>query len=117
VAGRFRAPDELTDDDVRRHHPRFQVDNLRSNASVAERLRVIAEDHGVSPAQLALAWLLAQGDDIVPIPGTSRIEHLEQNFAAAFLELTPDDVARIADAFPPGSAAGDRYADMSLVNR
>ena len=117
LAGRFHAPDELTDGDVRRHHPRFQGDNLRSNASVAERLRTIAENRGVTPAQLALAWLLAQGEDIVPIPGTSRIGHLEQNFAAAFLELAPDEVARIGEAFPPGSAAGDRYADMSLVNR
>jgi len=117
LAGRFRDPAELTAGDVRRNHPRFRGDNLRSNAAVAARLSAIAEARGVTPAQLALAWLLAQGDDIVPIPGTARTEHLEQNLAAAFLVLTPDELVSIGEAFPPGAAAGDRYADMSLVNR
>ncbi len=71
----------------------------------------------MTPAQLALAWLLAQGDDIVPIPGTAHIGHLEQNIAAAALTLTAEEVASIRDAFPPGAAAGPRYADMTLVNR
>jgi aryl-alcohol dehydrogenase-like predicted oxidoreductase len=117
LAGRFHDPSELAVGDVRLHHPRFRDDNLRSNAAVAERLRVIAEARLVSPAQLALAWLLAQGHDIVPIPGTASTEHLEQNVAAASLELAPEELASIGEAFPPGAAAGDRYADMSLVNR
>jgi aryl-alcohol dehydrogenase-like predicted oxidoreductase len=117
LAGRFRDPAELPNGDVRRNHPRFRGDNLRSNAAVAARLAAIAEARGVTPAQLALAWLLAQGDDIVPIPGTARTEHLDQNVAAASLELAPEELASIGEAFPLGAAAGDRYADMSLVNR
>lgn len=117
LAGRFSDPAELTAGDVRRHHPRFQGGNLRSNAAIAGRLRAIAEARGVTPAQLALAWLLAQGEDIVPIPGTARIGHLEQNVESASLRLTADELASIQEAFPPGVAAGDRYADMSLVNR
>jgi aryl-alcohol dehydrogenase-like predicted oxidoreductase len=117
LAGGFRDPAELAAGDVRRHHPRFRGDNLRSNAVVAARLRDIAAARGVSPSQLALAWLLAQGDDIVPIPGTARAEHLEQNVAAGFLEFASEELASISDAFPPGTAVGDRYADMSLVNR
>jgi aryl-alcohol dehydrogenase-like predicted oxidoreductase len=117
LAGRFTDPEQLVATDVRRQHPRFQGDNLRSNAAVAARLRAIAEARGVTPAQLALAWLLAQGDDIVPIPGTASIEHLEENFASAAVELSPAELASISAAFPPGAAAGDRYADMSLVNR
>ncbi|MGH3302208.1 MAG: aldo/keto reductase [Streptosporangiaceae bacterium] len=117
LAGRFSDPEQLVAGDVRRHHPRFQGDNLRSNAAVAARLLAIAEARGVTPAQLALAWLLAQGNDVVPIPGTASIEHLEQNIASASLEFTPAELASTGAAFPPGAAAGDRYADMSLVNR
>jgi len=117
LAGRFSDPAELAAEDVRRHHPRFQGENLRSNTAVAARLQVIAQNRGVTPAQLALAWLLAQGHDIVPIPGTASVEHLEQNLAAAALELSPTELASLGEAFPPGAAAGDRYADMSLVNR
>jgi aryl-alcohol dehydrogenase-like predicted oxidoreductase len=117
LAGRFSDPAELAAEDVRRHHPRFQGDNLRSNAAVAARLHSIAQARGVTPAQLALAWLLAQGSDIVPIPGTASTEHLEQNLASAALNLSPAELASLGEAFPPGAAAGDRYADMSLVNR
>jgi aryl-alcohol dehydrogenase-like predicted oxidoreductase len=117
LAGRFSDPAELGAGDVRRAHPRFQGENLRSNAALAARLRAIAGDRGVTPAQLALAWLLAQGGDIVPIPGTAHIGHLEQNIAAAALTLSAGEVATLRDAFPPGAAAGPRYADMTLVNR
>jgi len=117
LAGRFSDPAELTTADIRRQHPRFQGANLQSNAAVAARLRAIAEARQITPAQLALAWLLAQGDDIVPIPGTGRIGHLEQNVASASVRLTPAELASIGAAFPPGVAAGDRYADMSLLNR
>ena len=117
LAGRFSDPAELGATDIRRQHPRFQAGNLQSNAAVAARLRAIAEAREITPAQLALAWLLAQGDDIVPIPGTARIGHLEQNVASASVRLTAAELAGIQEAFPPGVAAGDRYADMSLVNR
>jgi aryl-alcohol dehydrogenase-like predicted oxidoreductase len=117
LAGRFRDPAELAAGDVRRNHPRFRGDNLQSNAAVAARLQAMADARGVTPAQLALAWLLTQGDDIVPIPGTARTGHLEQNIAAAYLKLAPEELASIGESFPPGAAAGDRYADMSLVNR
>jgi aryl-alcohol dehydrogenase-like predicted oxidoreductase len=117
LAGRFSDPAELAAEDVRRHHPRFQGDNLRSNAAVAARLHSIAQARGVTAAQLALAWLLAQGSDIVPIPGTASSEHLEQNLASATLDLSPAELASLGEAFPPGAAAGERYADMSLVNR
>jgi aryl-alcohol dehydrogenase-like predicted oxidoreductase len=80
-------------------------------------LRAIAEARQITPAQLALAWLLEQGEDIVPIPGTASIAHLEQNVAAASVRLSADELASIGDAFPPGVAAGDRYPDMSLLNR
>jgi len=117
LAGRFSDPAELTAGDVRRHHPRFRDANLQANAAVAARLRAIADAREITPAQLALAWLLAQGEDIVPIPGTASIEHLEQNIASASVRLTAAELASIQEAFPPGVAAGDRYADMSLVNR
>jgi aryl-alcohol dehydrogenase-like predicted oxidoreductase len=117
LAGGFADPSELAPSDVRRKHPRFLGDNLRANAEVAARLRDIAASHGGTPAQLAIAWLMAQGDDIVPIPGTGKIGHLEQNMAAADLELTEAEVRQLSDAFPPGAASGDRFADMSLLDR
>jgi aryl-alcohol dehydrogenase-like predicted oxidoreductase len=117
LAGRFSDPAELAADDVRRQHPRFQGDNLRSNAAVVARLQAVAQARRITPAQLALAWLMAQGNDIVPIPGTASIRHLEQNLGSAALELSPAELASLGEAFPPGAAAGDRYADMSLVNR
>jgi len=117
LAGGFADPSELSPSDVRRKHPRFLGDNLRANAEVAARLRDIAASHGCTPAQLAIAWLMAQGDDIVPIPGTGKIGHLEQNMAAADLELTEAEVRQLSEAFPPGAASGDRFADMSLLDR
>ena len=117
LAGRFSDPAELMAGDVRRHQPRFSDGNLQANAELAARFAAIASGRQITPAQLALAWLLEQGDDIVPIPGTSRMEHLEQNLASASVRLTDAELARIAEAVPPGAAAGDRYADMSLVNR
>jgi aryl-alcohol dehydrogenase-like predicted oxidoreductase len=117
LAGRFSEPGQLGTNDIRRQHPRFLGDNLRANAVIAARLRAIADGRGVAPAQLALAWLLAQGEDIVPIPGTASVEHLEQNLAAASLQLSPEELTSITDAFPSGITAGDRYADMSVLNR
>jgi aryl-alcohol dehydrogenase-like predicted oxidoreductase len=117
LSGRFRSPDDLEEGDFRRHNPRFQGENFELNLELVERVREIAAEKGVTPAQLALAWILAQGEDIVPIPGTKRHERLEENVAAAGVELTDDDLDRIEAAFPKGATAGDRYPDMSSVNR
>ena len=114
LAGRFTSPDELADDDFRKRHPRFSGDNVEHNLRLAERVREVAEAKGVTPAQVALAWVLSRGADVVPIPGTKRRTYLEQNAAAAGVELTADELA-VLDAL--GTAAGDRYADMSAVNR
>src|SRR5206468_4464044 len=114
LAGRFRTPDELDEGDFRKNHPRFQGDNLERNRRLAETVQAVAEEKGVTPAQVALAWVLSRGDDIVPIPGTKRRTYLEQNAAASEVELSADDCVRL-DAI--GNASGDRYADMSTVNR
>ena len=117
LAGRFTSPDELDEGDFRRTGPRFTGDNLRANLRLAEKVKQIAAEKGVTPAQLAIAWLLARGDDIVPIPGTKRRAYLEQNAAAADVELTVDDLARIDAELP--ETAGERYdaAGMASVNR
>jgi aryl-alcohol dehydrogenase-like predicted oxidoreductase len=117
LSGRFRSPDELREDDFRRTGPRFTGENLEANLRLAAKVEEIANDKGVTPAQLAIAWVLAQGDDIVPIPGTKRRAYLEQNVGAVEVELTDDDLARIAAELP--EAAGARYneAGMASVNR
>ena len=116
LSGRFTSPDELDADDFRRSGPRFTGANLEANLKLAAKVAAIAEAKGVTPAQLALAWVLAQGDDIVPIPGTKRRTYLEQNAAAVDVELTADDLARIDAELP--EVAGDRYneAGMAAVN-
>jgi aryl-alcohol dehydrogenase-like predicted oxidoreductase len=116
LTGRFARTDDLADDDFRRSHPRFQGENLERNLQLVERVRAIAEEKGVAPGQLALAWVLAQGDDVVPIPGTKRVQYLEQNAGAADVELTEDDLRRLDEAAPRGAAAGERYADMSSID-
>jgi aryl-alcohol dehydrogenase-like predicted oxidoreductase len=117
LSGRFRSPDDLCEDDFRRENPRFQGENFESNLALIERVEELAAEKDVTPSQLALAWVLAQGDGIVPIPGTTRVEHLEENVAALEIELTDDDLRELESVFPMGAAAGDRYADMSSVNR
>jgi aryl-alcohol dehydrogenase-like predicted oxidoreductase len=107
LSGRFKSPEELDEGDFRRNGPRFTGDNLERNLQLAAKVEEIASEKGVTPAQLALAWVLAQGDDIVPIPGTKRRTYLEQNAGAAEVELTADDLKRISDELP--QAAGDRY--------
>ena len=114
LAGRFSGPDDLEEGDFRKGHPRFSGENLERNRQLAERVREIADEKGVTPAQLALAWVLSRGDDVVPIPGTKRRTYLEQNAAAVDVELTEDDLARLDEI---GDAAGDRYADMSPIGR
>jgi aryl-alcohol dehydrogenase-like predicted oxidoreductase len=119
LTGRFKTIDDLPEDDYRRHSPRFQGDNFRKNLDLVARVEEMARAKGCTPAQLALAWLLAQGDDIVPIPGTKRRTYLDENVGAVGVELTPDDLARIDEVAPKGAAAGARYPDamMTLVNR
>jgi len=116
LSGAIRTPDDLDPDDFRRHSPRFQGENFAKNLELVDRVREIAEEKGVTPAQLALAWVLHQGDDIVPIPGTKRVAYLEENATAVAVALTADDLARIDRAAPHGTAAGDRYGDMSAVH-
>jgi aryl-alcohol dehydrogenase-like predicted oxidoreductase len=116
LSGEIRSPDDLAPDDFRRNNPRFQGANFARNLELVDRVREIAAEKGVSPGQLALAWLLHQGDDVVPIPGTKRVRYLEENVAAAEITLTPDDLARIDAAAPQGATAGDRYPDMSTVH-
>jgi aryl-alcohol dehydrogenase-like predicted oxidoreductase len=117
LAGRFTSPDELDDGDFRRTGPRFTGDNLEANLRLADKVKEIAAEKGVTPAQLAIAWLLAQGDDIVPIPGTKRRTYLEQNAQAVDVQLTSEDLARIDAELP--ETAGERYdeAGMASVNR
>ena len=119
LSGEIKSMDDLAPDDFRRTNPRFAGDNFQKNLDLVDAVGAIAADKGVTAAQLALAWVLAQGEDLVPIPGTRRIATLEQNVAAADIVLTPDDLARIEAVFPRGAAAGERYAPggMSSLNR
>jgi aryl-alcohol dehydrogenase-like predicted oxidoreductase len=116
LSGRFSNPDELAEDDFRRSQPRFQGENLEANMRIVAKLREIAEEKDVTPAQLALAWVLAQGDDIVPIPGTKRRTYLEENAAAADIDLSDEDLARIDEELP--AVSGERYEEtgMAAVN-
>ena len=117
LTGRFKKPSDIPQDDFRRNHPRFQGENFYQNLKLVERVRQIAEEKHITPGQIALAWVLAQGEDIVPIPGTKHIEYLKENIAALNVELSDDDLQRLNEAAPKGSASGQRYADMSTVNR
>jgi aryl-alcohol dehydrogenase-like predicted oxidoreductase len=117
LSGRIRSTDDLADDDFRKFHPRFQGENFQRNLDLVAKVDELATAKGATPGQLALAWVLAQGDDVVPIPGTTRAAHLEENVGALDVELTADDLAQLEEAFPKGATAGDRYADMSSVNR
>ncbi|GAB3579023.1 aldo/keto reductase [Leifsonia lichenia] len=114
LTGTIRSLDELAPDDFRRFNPRFEGDNLEANIRIVEQVDAVAREAGATPGQVALAWLLAQGDDIAPIPGTRRVENLEQNVAADELELSPEQLERLGAVAP---AVGDRYADMSPLNR
>jgi aryl-alcohol dehydrogenase-like predicted oxidoreductase len=116
LTGSLRSIDDLGADDWRRMNPRFQGDNFDRNLALVDRVREIAAEKGVPPAQLALAWVLAQGDDVVPIPGTRKIVRLEENLGALDVELTFADLARIDEALPPGSTSGDRYPDMGPIH-
>jgi aryl-alcohol dehydrogenase-like predicted oxidoreductase len=116
LSGRFTSPDELDEDDFRRSGPRFTGENLEANLRLAAKVAEIAADKGIAPAQLAIAWVLAQGDDLAPIPGTKRRTYLEQNAAAADVELTDEDLARIEAEVPEASGARYNEAGMASVN-
>jgi len=117
LTGEIKSPDDLDAHDFRRGSPRFEGDNFQRNLDLVAEVGTIAAAKGVTPAQLALAWLLAKGDDVVPIPGTKRAARVEENAGAIDVELSADDLARIEEVSPVGAAAGDRYPDMSWVNR
>ncbi|MEO0378236.1 MAG: aldo/keto reductase [Cyanobacteria bacterium P01_A01_bin.17] len=117
LSGAIQSLDDLAEDDYRRHSPRFQGENFDKNLAVVEQVKAIAQEKGVTASQLAIAWLLAKGNDIVPIPGTKRRQYLEENVAAVEIELTSVELERIEAVAPQGIAVGDRYPDMSSVNR
>ncbi len=117
LAGQFKKPEDIPEDDFRRHHPRFQGENFYKNLEVVKKVKEIADEKGVNPGQIALAWVLAQGDDIVPIPGTKHESYLRENIAATDVTLTAEDLKRLDAASPKGATTGERYADMSTVNR
>jgi aryl-alcohol dehydrogenase-like predicted oxidoreductase len=118
LTGQITSAEDLEESDSRTSRfPRFAQENFDENVRLAGRVKEIAEEKGVKPGQLALAWVLAQGEDIVPIPGTKRRTYLEENAGASEVSLTQEELDRLAEAFPVGAAAGDRYSDMSTVNR
>ena len=117
LTGQIQRFEDLPEGDFRRSSPRFQGENFQKNLELVGRVKEIANEKGVAASQLALAWLLHQGEDIVPIPGTKRREYLEENAAAAGITLTDEELKRIDEAAPKGAASGERYSDMSPVNR
>lgn len=118
LGGRFRSMDDLAPDDWRRGNPRFQGEEFRKNLATADRLREVAAEKQCTPAQLALAWILNRHRDVIPIPGTSSLERLQENVRAAEIKLSDEDVQRIEQALPKGAAVGDRYAPemMKILN-
>jgi aryl-alcohol dehydrogenase-like predicted oxidoreductase len=119
LTAKITSVENLAEDDWRRGMPRFEQEHFRRNMELVEKIRAIAARRGCTPAQLALAWVLAQGDDIVPIPGTKRRQYLEENVGAFNIRLTPEDLTEIDSLIPPGAAAGSRYSEpgMRAINR
>lgn len=114
LTGRFRRPEDLPEDDWRRHHPRFSGENFARNLKLADIVGTIAKERGCTPAQLALAWVLSQGEDIVPIPGTKQVALLEENLGALSIALSAEELQRLDEAFPPGATAGERYHSQGM---
>jgi len=119
LTGRFDTPEDLSPDDARRNHPRFQGENFSRNLKLVNHIRELAHEKNCTPGQLALAWVLAQGDQVVPIPGTKRRHYLEENVGALQIEFSTDDLTRIDEVIPQGATAGSRYPSpaMAAVNR
>src|SRR5438477_2960008 len=118
LTGQIKSPDDFPDDDFRKFHPRFQGENFEKNIQLVREVEALAREKGCATAQLALAWVLAQGDDIVPIPGTKRVRYLDENIGALDVRLTGEDLKRLDAILPPGAAAGPRYHErgMATVN-
>ncbi len=117
LTGAITSPDDFAPDDFRRSAPRFTGANFKKNLELVDHVKALAKRKGCTPGQLALAWLLAQGNDVVPIPGTKHVQYLEENAGALNVHLAEDELLEINSIFPPDAAAGQRYADMSTVNR
>jgi aryl-alcohol dehydrogenase-like predicted oxidoreductase len=117
LTGAIETPGDFAEDDFRRTSPRFVGENFEKNLELVRHVERMAKRKGCTPSQIALAWLLAQGDDVVPIPGTKRVKYLEENLGAVDVDLSADELAELNAIFPPGAASGPRYADMSFVNR
>jgi aryl-alcohol dehydrogenase-like predicted oxidoreductase len=119
LSGRFKSPADFPEDDFRKNHPRFQGENFEKNLQLVEEVEAMAKEKGCTAAQLALAWVLAEGEDIVPIPGTKHIRYLDENIGALEVKLTEADLKRLDEILPPGAAAGPRYHErgMAAVNR
>jgi aryl-alcohol dehydrogenase-like predicted oxidoreductase len=119
LTGQFKSPDDFADDDFRKFHPRFQGENFKKNIELVGEVEAMAKEKGCTAAQLALAWVLALGEDIVPIPGTKRVKYLDENIGALDVKLTGEDLQRLDQILPPGAAAGTRYHErgMETVNR
>jgi aryl-alcohol dehydrogenase-like predicted oxidoreductase len=119
LTGQFQSPDDFPEDDFRKNHPRFQGENFEKNIQLVREVEKMAQEKGCTTAQLALAWVLAQGDDIVPIPGTKHVKYLDQNIGALDVRLSDEDLKRLDAILPPGAAAGERYhaRGMETVNR
>jgi aryl-alcohol dehydrogenase-like predicted oxidoreductase len=118
LTGQIKSPDDFPDDDFRKFHPRFQGENFAKNIALVREVEVMAQEKGCTTAQLALAWVLAKGEDVVPIPGTKHRKYLDENIAALDVKLTAEDLKRLDEILPPGAAAGQRYHDrgMETVN-
>jgi aryl-alcohol dehydrogenase-like predicted oxidoreductase len=117
LTGRIKSMDDLEENDYRRRSPRLQGENFRKNLDVVAKIEELAREKNVTPSQLAIAWVLHRGDDIVPIPGTKHVRYLEENVGGLAVQLSEDDLRRIDEVAPKGITAGDRYPDMSTVNR
>ncbi len=119
LTGQFKSPDDFQEGDFRKHHPRFQEENFEKNLQLVREVEALAKEKSCTTAQLALAWVLAQGDDIVPIPGTKHVKYLDDNIGALDVKLTDEDLQRLDAILPPGAAAGERYQarGMETVNR
>jgi len=119
LSGRFKSPDDFPEDDFRKNHPRFQGENFEKNIRLVREVEAMAHEKGCNAAQLALAWVLAQGEDIVPIPGTKHVRYLDENIGALDVSLSDEELRRLDEILPPGAAAGTRYPEqaMAAVNR
>jgi aryl-alcohol dehydrogenase-like predicted oxidoreductase len=115
LTGQFQSPDDFAEDDFRKNHPRFQGENFQKNLDLVRAVEKLAEDKGCTTAQLALAWVLAQGEDVVPIPGTKRIKYLDENIGALDVKLSDEDLKRLDAILPPGAAAGQRYHERGMA--